>query len=358
MSHIVAFMPAFNEEDIILASIQHLIKQGVEVYVLDNWSTDGTFELAQSCLGKGVLAVEHLPRDGPPPFHKWRDVLLRIEELSAQLEADWFLLNGADELRRSAWKAVDLRTGLDIVDREGYSCVDYAVMEFPPVDNDFQPGADPEAHFKFFEWGDRTYHFIQRNTWKNTGKPIALADSAGHDVAFEGKRVYPYKFLLKHYPVRSQAHGEKKVLRERRPRYDPEEVRKGWNTHYDHIGADHVFLRPAGELTQYDEDTFPGTPLPDGRELVDWGNLSVVSTLRLNERRSNELLRRLRSQEQAAAALTEAQSRQAALLSEIQESTAWRLIQSLRRLRLAAIPSGSARERLWYRLLRLLSGVN
>ena len=45
-----------------------------------------------------------------------------------------------------------------------------------------------------------------------------LAGSGGHEAVFTGRRVFPYNFLSKHYPVRSQAHGERKIFVERSAR--------------------------------------------------------------------------------------------------------------------------------------------
>jgi hypothetical protein len=68
--------------------------------------------------------------------------------------------------------------------------------------------------------------------------------------------VFPYNFLLKHYPIRSQAHGEQKVLRERKPRWDAGERRRGWHFQYDHIRAGHRFIRPTGDLLRFDESFY------------------------------------------------------------------------------------------------------
>jgi len=45
-------MAAYNEEDIIGLSIQHLIEQGVSVYLIDRASTDATVAEAQRFAGK------------------------------------------------------------------------------------------------------------------------------------------------------------------------------------------------------------------------------------------------------------------------------------------------------------------
>ena len=36
---------------------------------------------------------------------------------------------------------------------------------------------------------------------------------------FPGRKVFPIQFLLRHYPIRSQRHGETKVFTERKPRF-------------------------------------------------------------------------------------------------------------------------------------------
>jgi hypothetical protein len=69
-----------------------------------------------------------------------------------------------------------------------------------------------------------------------------MARNAGHEVMFTGRRVFPYKFLLRHYPIRSQEHGERKIPRDRQPRWSPEERAKGWDVHYDHYNKDTSIL--------------------------------------------------------------------------------------------------------------------
>jgi hypothetical protein len=83
-----------------------------------------------------------------------------------------------------------------------------------------------------------------------------MVPTGGHDLPFRGRRVYPFKFLLKHYPVRSQSHGEQKIFRERKARWNPEERAKGWHIQYDAIEEGHVFLRPACEQEFFAEADF------------------------------------------------------------------------------------------------------
>ena len=104
-------------------------------------------------------------------------------------------------------------------------------------------------------------HPFQRKAWKNYGQPVSTVPSAGHDVIFAGRRVYPFKFLLKHYSFRSQDHGEQKVFRERKARWNHEERARGWHIHYDAMKEGHQFLRSTTEKERFDERHFNPTYL-------------------------------------------------------------------------------------------------
>jgi len=255
-------MSAYNEEDIIVPCLQYLIKQGLEVYLIDNWSTDSTVALASEFLGKGLLAIEKFPQRGPSTHYVWEDILSRIEKLTEEIEADWFVFQDVDEIRASPWPGLSLRDAILKVDREGFNCIDHTVVTFYPIDNAFSAGADFETYFRHFEFSDKPGQFIEIKAWKNLGRRISLSKSGGHEVRFDGRRTYPFRFLLKHYPVRSQAHGERKIFRERKPRWLSQERAKGWHTHYDHIYKGHSFLRRPDELELFD--------VPGLGQMIDW----------------------------------------------------------------------------------------
>jgi hypothetical protein len=257
---VVAFMAAYNEEDIIVQSIKKWTDQGVSVRVLENWSTDSTYELAKSLEGQLPVTVERFPQAGPSAYFDWGAMLQRIEALSKQIEADWFVRRGADEVLVSPWPGVSYKDALYLVDQAGFNCVDHTIVEFHPVDDEFQTGMDHEAYFRHFDLKNLS-HQRQRKAWKNSGQSISTVASAGHDVRFDGRRVYPFRFLLKHYSFRSQRHGERKVFRERKTRWNPIERAKGWHVHYDSIDAGHKFVQSASEKEVFDEEPFNKTYL-------------------------------------------------------------------------------------------------
>jgi hypothetical protein len=251
---VLAIVPTYNEEDIIAQTLRDIIDQGLEPYVIDNRSSDRT--IARAYEVQGLAGLETFPLYGASRTSDLLSLLLRVEEIAATHPwASWVMLHDADERRRSPWPGVRLRDALWHVDRSGYSCIDHVTMNFWPIDDTFDPAThDLEQHFGWFELSDHPGHFHQRRAWKQLGMRVLLAPNGGHDVAFPGRRLYPYRFLLKHYPLRSRAHGERK-LRERRMRENAQERAWGWHRQYDRVGTQHV-LRDPRTLNRFEPDRF------------------------------------------------------------------------------------------------------
>ena len=253
---VIAIMTVYNEEDIITHSIKNLVNQNIGVYVIDNWSNDETYNLAKKFLGKGLIGIEKFPPTGPSKYFKLESLLSRVEELSQSLNANWFISQDCDEIRKSPWKGLNLRDGIYMVDKAGFNAIDHTVINFAPIDNDFIPGTNFEKHFDYFEFGNEPGHFLQIKAWKNLGIPVSLAHSGGHEISFKARKVYPYKFLLKHYPIRSQSHGEKKVFKERKVRWYKPEVSRGWHVHYEQFKENQKFLRDLSDLKIFDDQFY------------------------------------------------------------------------------------------------------
>lgn len=250
---VVAVMPAFNEADIILHALRHLIAQGVEVYVLDNHSTDGTGDLARTLLGKGVIAVETYPPENSGAL-EWHALLQRVEALSETLDANWIMFHDADELRESFDPRLSLREALYQVDRAGYNAVNHAVLNFAPTDDEYTPDKDPKDHFRYREPLTQRDYSVQIKIWKRG--PVNLTGSGGHSAVIADRRVYPFRFLMRHYPIRGQQHGERKIFRERQPRVKTEERARGWYSHVEDYTPRQSFIRDPAALSLVDESFY------------------------------------------------------------------------------------------------------
>ncbi len=229
--HPLAIIPVYNEADILPAVLQHLEQQGCDVYVLDNWSTDLTPELL-SVLGD---RIERWPAERPT-MYAWTEILTRIEEIALERgKGRWVILHDADEIRRvpADWSTLTLAQALEIVTITGYNAIHFEVRTFVPVDNSWTAGADPERHFRHYRNEHVDHGLPHVKAWFQGDERVDLHTHGGHQVVFSNRYLCPHPFLLKHYPIRSQQHGERKVLKERFPRYPPNERSKRWHVQYD-----------------------------------------------------------------------------------------------------------------------------
>jgi glycosyltransferase involved in cell wall biosynthesis len=61
---IIALLATYNEERFIVPCLEHLLRHGIEAYIIDNESTDATAGLAQQFMGHGLIGFETFPRQG------------------------------------------------------------------------------------------------------------------------------------------------------------------------------------------------------------------------------------------------------------------------------------------------------
>lgn len=304
---VVAIIAAHNEADVIEHVVRDLVTQNIQVYFLDDGSTDATSLLVEHFVGHGVIAVERLsPPDQSAKSFDWAGILARKAQLSAELDADWFIHHDADEFRESPWSGVSLKEGIRQVDRLGYNAIDFACLNFWPVNGAFESGTDVRLASQYYEPAP-VHDRLQIRCWKKSREPVDLVSSGGHEALFPDRRVFPIRFILRHYPIRSQAHGERKVFVERRPRFREDERAKGWHVQYDPVVEGQNFVRDASTLVPYDGD-------------------AVRLSLSLHHRRVEELEELLTSLRAEVSACREAERRRDAELDisrrELAETTA------------------------------------
>ena len=254
---VVAIIAAYNEADIIERVVADLINQGVQVYLLDDNSTDGTAAAIEPYVGRGVVAIERLPGatagsgEGPGPFD-WGRILRRKTELATTLDATWFIHHDADEFRESPWSHLSLNDAIRHVDTLGFNAIDFAGLDFWPTHDGFRAGDDVRDTFRLYS-ELAPYSRLQVRCWKKTDG-LDLISSGGHEAKFADRRIFPVRFILRHYPIRGQTHGERKVFHERRDRFLIHERAKGWHVQYDEVQEGASFLRDPSTLTPYDPD--------------------------------------------------------------------------------------------------------
>ena len=238
---VVALLATYNEERFIEGCLEHLVRNGVEIYLLDNDSTDDTLGIAQRYLGRGLIGIEQIPRHG---VFSLRALLEREQQLGDELDADWFIHIDADERHLAPPGSASLRAALQDVDRRGYNAVNFQEFTFVPTRE--EPDHDhPEFertmrwYYPFLPW-----HHHRLHAWKKQSTSVDLARKGGHLVLFAGCRAYTRSFPMLHYLFLSADHAARKYVQRR---YDEREIAAGWH------GA-RARLRPADIVLQSQDE--------------------------------------------------------------------------------------------------------
>ncbi|MDU2063361.1 MAG: glycosyltransferase family 2 protein [Sporomusaceae bacterium] len=242
---VLAVVNAYNEVDMIGEVVEHLLRQDVDVQVVDNWSNDGTYEAIQSLEAAypGRVFSCRFPEQ-PGQYYEWERLLKHTVEVGAASGYDWIIHQDADEIRESPWKGVTLGAAIAFIDELGFNAIDFTVLDFRPVAPQSDRPGGMQNNLLFFEFGKRPGHFAQVKAWKNqSGVAVNLAASGGHIAEFADQKVYPIKFLLRHYPLRSPEQARKKIFADRKGRFLPAEKEgKGWHIQYDQFTPEDSFI--------------------------------------------------------------------------------------------------------------------
>ncbi len=277
---VVAILASYNEDLFIRACLDNFIRQGVEAYRIDNASTDDTVKIARQYLGRGLIAIETLPRHG---MYEWRRILRRKEEVADELKADWLIHADPDEIRLSPRSNTTLKEAFEEVDREGFNAVNFLNFLFlPTIEHPDHEGSDFQKTMRWYRHIAPTYPF-QVKAWKRQKQNSAsarvkgllkfapgrsnlrrtsvdLTSSGGHMVRFEGLKLYPVDFKMRHYPVLSLEHAIRKYVKRT---YDPDEVKMGWHGWKAIAKANNLRLPSEREMRLYtsDDELDPSDPL-------------------------------------------------------------------------------------------------
>lgn len=338
---VAAIINVYNEADVLETVARHLTSQGVEVHIVDNWSTDRSYDIATSLVEQGICAkVIRYPAE-PPNEYNWEDLLGHTAQYGAKLSADWLIHYDADELRYSPWANVGLADAISYVDQLGYTTIDFTVLNFGFTGHEISEPFAPIS-YKFFDFGRNPAHLLQIKAWKNTGQIVDLASTGGHVATFEGSRVFPLKFLNCHYPLRSTEQASRKVFVDRLPRVEREQKERGWHGHYNsYQGMDRIEPWRRFELLNFDPHVFSAEYLVErlsgiGIETEMRAIPNIASRFRHEEATTQA---RREAEEKAHdlakenALLTQENAKLADALAEVARSRGWKLLRALRHFR-------------------------
>ncbi|MER2267824.1 glycosyltransferase family protein [Methylobacterium oxalidis] len=233
----LAIISTFNDQDCIEYIIAAAIREGLSVWIVDNWSTDHTFDIVQKLLKIPSFAdhfegAERFPVDGPQQHYDWHGILQRKAQIAAKFPGRWILHQDSDEITVSLFPNRTCAETLGAIGDLGYNLVNMRMFDFRPINRD-EPDANLEKHFEYFEFSNKPAYGTQLKAWIQPKQIVDLSSSGGHIATFPGSKAFPLRLPRKHYALRSVAHAMRKIRKERLPRFEREKAERGWHTHYD-----------------------------------------------------------------------------------------------------------------------------
>jgi hypothetical protein len=253
MFKVCAIMAIYNEEDIVRETVVKLISTGIDVYIIDNGSTDDSIKKIQDLVGKGVIDIEtYLSYENGREVYNWANLLKKKENISLKLDYDWYLHVDADEIRYSPWEELTLFEGIERVNHEGFNLINFKLFNFR-ITNDLKIEEDFESGMNLYSPNEGVLDSHQIKAWKKDHS-VNIHKHGGHVIERNNPLLYPIKFIHKHYPIRSISQGVRKIQKERADRFCNDERLKGWHVQYDDVNLDSLsgIIWRKEELKQFD----------------------------------------------------------------------------------------------------------
>ena len=210
MSLALAILAVKNEKRQISYVLSSLINEGLDVVLLDDGSTDGTRELAEHFLGKGLLEIRTRPDQG---VYDWTSVLKWKKKVGSEFPHKWLVHVDADEWLQHPEQGKTLSDLINEADAAGANAIDFEEFTFIPK-RELSGEEDPRKTFTSYYW-HKPIGFGYLRAWKKRAG-ISNIKSGGHGLhgpflwARGGIKRYSKKGLLRHYPILGVEHLKEK----------------------------------------------------------------------------------------------------------------------------------------------------
>ncbi len=246
---VVGMVPVYNEEDIIAEVVEHLISQAIELIVLDNGSTDNSYEICKKFADKGLIKLYQYKSN----TYQVPTIFRMLYDLALTRDPDWIILSAADEILESGIGKMTLKEAIAQEDVRGYNLIQFDCFEFFLTNNDNESAPSIREKLPYYSW----QHDLEFRAWKFI-PGTRVEDAGGHLPIFPDEQKYlvsPRKFVMRHYNFRSEEQARRKI-RERISRTRDTVQRKlGWHVHYESITKlDYPVIADHRLLMKYQED--------------------------------------------------------------------------------------------------------
>ena len=246
---LVGMLPVFDAEDFISEVIEHLLSQEIELVVLDNGSTDKTSDICKKFADDGLIDLVRYKTSK----WDWRTVLRMLYHMALIKSPDWVIRSDYDEILECGIDHFTLKEAISKADSEDYNLIQFDRFEFFMTDNDNESANSIKEKLTYYSW-ESDIHY---RAWKFY-PGIRVEPPGGHYPVFTEEqkyRIYPRKFVCRHYRFRNKEQAEKKLTDVPSRINDTTQKKMGGFIDYDSLSSSHFSLIVDHKLlTKYRED--------------------------------------------------------------------------------------------------------
>jgi len=228
-------IPVYNGANIIEEVIQHALSQGLELVVLDNGSTDSSYEICKKVQENGQIILRQFKTE----TFNFPLVLRILYDMALTKNPDWLVRIDQDEFLETGIENLTLKEGIKQEDKNGNNIVQFDVFEFFMTNEDNISVKSTKEKFPYYSW----QHDYAYRAWKNI-PGTRVEDGGGHYPVFPVEQNYklsPKKYVLRHYRFRDKEQAIKNN-EERIDRVKNLPERKiGWYEHFEKISKTNFF---------------------------------------------------------------------------------------------------------------------
>ncbi len=260
----VALVCVRNELIHVERFIKSFLSNGIEVFIIDHSSEDGSRDIAQHYYGHGVVEIEDMPWAGE--FSLTEQLRLKLKIIS-DLKHDWVIHADADEALLPPGGHTRLIETIQNADDRGFNVLNFHELVFIPAPGDdyYRPTYAREmSRYYFFQ---PFYPRLQR-AWKRQ-QQLANFETGGHVLIGDDLRVYPEDCVLRHYIALSDAHVKRKYLGRR---FSSADLSRGWHGNRVIIRESNLSLKshPCIRELPYPESVDYDFSMPSKTHFWEW----------------------------------------------------------------------------------------
>ncbi len=241
-----------NEAQYLQVLLPLLAAQAIDVVIVDDESTDASYEVYTAFRGHPIIGLEYLPYRG---YFSLSEQLQAKKQVYDKIKHDWIVHQDADEVLEHFKPDLTLRDAIQEADEGGYNVLNFEEFVFLP-----EPHAD-YRHKNYYTDILRYYFFEpQKNRLNRAWRRSANFDnilSGGHIVLGDCVSLCPVNHILRHYIVLGNEHAKRKYLHRA---FSDEELSRGWHRRRTNFTEHHLTIPEKSSflfrLDKYDSRAF------------------------------------------------------------------------------------------------------